>query len=111
MNEQYRILAEWMGYYVGRLMDGRKCVEYFYKKNKASSVIIDWQPDKDANQRDMLEAKMIEELEINNVEFNKVDDGWDAIYYLTGDAITVWGKTIPEAKYNAIYKYAKESMK
>ena len=92
--KEFEILAEWYG-----------------QDNMPEYMLLDWQPDKDSNQLDMLEDKMIEELEtldsiewaIDNIE--GVDD-WAVIYQDNFQVFTQgYGKTKNGARLDAIINY------
>jgi hypothetical protein len=103
-----KILAKWAGVKI----------RFTNSTSDTSGFVAKWQPQSDENQLSMLEAKMIEDTMSSHYEVGTIDtpDGYYCIYY-EGDGIRSsiltdgQGKTISEAKYNAILKFAKKSMK
>ena len=97
--EDLQILAEWLGL------------------KWKSPLINDWEPHLDSNQLDMLEDKMIEELDIVRIEVNKCfGGGWKAMYlneipyeekigYYSDVVAVEKGKNKNEARLNAILNY------
>jgi len=111
MKEDLKLLAEWY--------------EYEIMEDKATAALniegilvgydefytMDFNPLKDANQLNKLEQKMIDEADICRVEFMFGDNRENvlATYYIKykSNYICGEGKSIPEAKLNAVINYVK----
>lgn len=120
--EQLRKLAEWYGLELRthsnknfQILNAKE-KNFGFKSGDTFTYPIYFMPDRDSNQLDMLEDKMIQELdeflycEIGMTE-NDASFGWWCIYYgkegMLGKKVTIdaGGKTKNEARLNAIINY------
>jgi len=76
---QRKILAEWYGYKTTPVKNGRRIVWYLVEDMSIGNEHkrkIDWIPDKDSNQRDLLKQKFIKDANITRIEYDKMITGW-----------------------------------
>jgi len=125
--EELKLLAEWYGYKTTPIKDGRKIAWYLVEdmgiKNEHKRR-IHWMPDKDSNQLDMLEDKMVSEF-VEKYSPHKGHIKSEISYFgkkvkcgilFVGDGdLGTWGKyaeglgkTKNEARLNAILNYVRK---
>jgi len=99
-------LAEWYGFNVVKYYKDSLQIE----DDKSTG---EFEPDKDSNQLDMLEDKVIQESEYNGIYLCPKEKGWNCSYCIrnTPHFIEADGKTKNEARLNAIYNYIKSLSK